>query len=295
MDNVTAEVGGDAVIESASGVTVAAGLTQTVDSGVTAGLTGQDGGSNNPGLAGALVLGIGHYDPTVHASIDSGAQVDAAGTITVTAATMVPFEVPTTVNGVEGDILYDSANPSYNLGNFVTNFLTDSMLGLGTDIFNNQASAKVEPKGESSTAIGGNIQIFQYDNETDATIGAASINQKVSDPNVLGPGRGMSFRSGSQSVTVQASTQYDNAAEAGSFDLNLTPWSLEENIRSGNVLDLYGDTKGQNAIGASVFADLLSNHTYATIDSGAKIGIGASARKRRRRSDDDCLLAGAVW
>ena len=170
------------------------------------------------------------------------------------------------------------------------------MLGLGTDIFNNQASAKVEPKGESSTAIGGNIQIFQYDNETDATIGAASINQKVSDPNALGPGRGMSFRSGSQSVTVQASTQYDNAAEAGSFDLNLTPWSLEENIRSGNVLDLYGDTKGQNAIGASVFADLLSNHTYATIDSGAKIGIGALGRaKRRRRSDDDCLLAGAVW
>ena len=133
-------------------------------------------------------------------------------------------------------------------------------------------ACKVEPKGESSTAIGGNIQIFQYDNETDATIGAASIGRKVGDWNAeLGPGRGMSFRSGSQWVAVQASTQYDNAAGAGLFDLNLTPWSLEENIRSGNVLDLYGDTKGQNAIGASVFADLLSNHTYATIDSGAQI------------------------
>jgi len=276
VDNVTAEVGGDAVIESAAGVTVAASLTQTVDTGVTAGLTGQDGTaqSTNPGLAGALALGIGHYDPTVHASIDSGAQVDAAGTIAVTATTTVPFEVPTTVNGVEGDILSNPINPSYNLANFVTNFLSDSMLGLGTDIFNNSASAKVDPKDESRTAVGGNIQVFQYSNDTEATIGAASFNQKASDPNALGQGQGISFRSGSQSVTVGASTVYDNAAEAGSLDFSLAPASLVENIRSGNVLDIYGDTKGKNAIGASVFADLLNNQTYATIDSGAKIGIG---------------------
>src|SRR5208283_395560 len=164
VDIVTAEVASTAVIESASNVTVAASLTQTVDTSATASLTGQAGASpsGNSGLAGALALGIGYYTPTVHATIDSGAQVDAAGTLAVTATTQIPFEVPTTVNGVEGDIL------------------------------NNSASAKVDPQDEDLTAIGGNIQVFVYVNDTEATIGDAQINQKVSDPNALGTGQGIS-------------------------------------------------------------------------------------------------------
>ena len=285
VDIVTAEVASTAVIESASNVTVAASLTQTVNTSATAALTGQAGASpsGNSGLAGALALGIGYYTPTVHATIDSGAQVDAAGTLAVTAITMIPFEVPTTVNGVEGDIVYNPANPNYNPLNFVTSFLTDGMLGLGTDILNNSASAKVDPTDEAETAIGGNIQVFVYVNDTEATIGDAQINQKVSDPNVLGTGQGISFQNASQSVTVQASTQYENAAEAGAFDLNLSPVSLIKNIRAkgfkqgaGSALNLYGDVSGTNAVGASVFVDALDNTTLATIDTGAKIGVGSA-------------------
>ena len=204
VDIVTAEVASTAVIESASNVAVAASLSQTVDSSVTATLTGQEGGtaSGNSGEAGALALGIGYYHPVVHATINSGAQVDAAGTIAVTATTQVPFEVPTTLNSVEGDILYDPSNPSYNPLNFVTSFLTDGMLGLGTDILNNSASAKAEPQNEDLTSIGGNIQVFVYVNDTEATIGDAEINQKVSDPNALDrarPSRSRTRRSRSPS------------------------------------------------------------------------------------------------
>ena len=195
VDNVTAEVGSDAVIESANNVTVSASLTQTVDSSASASLTGQDGNngttqSTSGGLAAALAIGVGYYSPTVKATIDSGAQVDAAGTIAVTATTDVPFEIPLTVNGVVGDIFYNPANPNYNPVNFLTGLFSDSMLGLGTDILNNTASAKVNTQDESRTALGGNIQVFVYNNNTTATIGAAKINQKVSDPNALGPGLG---------------------------------------------------------------------------------------------------------
>ncbi|MGA2700304.1 MAG: hypothetical protein ABSH35_04325 [Isosphaeraceae bacterium] len=284
VDIVTAEVASTAVIESASNVTVAASLTQTVDTSVTASFTGQSGpsASGNSGLAGALALGIGYYTPTVHATIDSGAQVDAAGTLAVTATTQIPFEVPTTVNGVEGDIVYNPDNPNYNPLNFVTSFVTDGMLGLGTDILNNSASAKVDPKDEDLTSIGGNIQVFVYVNDTEATIGDAQINQKVSDPNALGTGQGISFQNASQSVTVQASTTYENAAEAGQFELNVAPYELLKAIRddpddpTSAGFNPFGDVSGTNAIGASVFVGVLDNTTLATIDSGAQIGVGSS-------------------
>ena len=241
-DIVTAEVGADAKIESGTNVAVVAKLTQTVDTSTAASLTGQDGKqqSTSSGLAGALALGIGYYAPTVTAEIDSLASVDAAGTISVTATTDIPFEIPTTVNGVEGDILYNAGNPNYNLVNFLTLFLTDGMLGLGTDILNNTASAKVNTNDESRTALGGNIQFFYYANNTNATIGAAKINQQVSDPNALGPNQGIVFRNPAQSVSVSASTTYENAAEAGQFDLNLSPASLIQNIRAKGAKEGFG-------------------------------------------------------
>ena len=303
VDIVTALVGADARIESGTNVAISASLTQTVDSSTTASLTGQDGkqASTSSGLAGALALGIGYYTPTVTAEIDSLASVDAAGTISVTAATTIPLEVPQSVNSVEGDILYNPGNPNYNLTNFLTGLLTDGMLGLGTDILNNIASAKVNPQDEARTAVGGNIQFFDYVNDTQAIIGDANINQQVSDPNALGMNQGIVFRNPAQSVSVSATTEYENAAEAGSFDLNLSPVSLIQNIRDkglkqglGSAVDLVGDSKGQNAIGASVFIDVVSNTTSATIDSGAR-------RHRLRRltrcqcpADDHRLLARPV-
>ncbi len=285
VDIVNAEVGADARIESGTNVAISASLTQTVDSSTTASLTGQDGDqqSTSSGLAGALALGIGYYTPTVTAEIDSSASVDAAGTISVTATTTIPLEVPQSVNSVEGDILYNSGNPNYNLLNFLTGFITDGMLGLGTDILNNIASSKVNTNDEARTALGGNIQFCDYVNDTQATIGDANINQKVSDPNALGTNQGIVFRNAAQSVSVSAKTDYENAAEAGSFDLNLSPASLIQNIRDkglkqglGSAIDLVGDSKGQNAIGASVFIDVVSNTTSATIDSGAQIVVGSA-------------------
>jgi hypothetical protein len=310
VDNVTAEVQGDAVIESATNVAVAASLTQTVDTSVAASLTAQDGGFTNSsgdlGTAAALALGIGYYAPTVHAMIDDGAQVDAAGTVSVTATTSIPFEIPNgestptaqqaTAAGWAGDVTYSPGNPNYNPVNFLTGVFSDSMFGLGTDILNNVASAKVNAGQEFDTAFGGNIQVFVYENDTRATIGDAEINQNYSKPNALGPGQGIVFRNTAQSVTVMAKTIYQNAAEAGAFDLNLGAATYLKLHRSqsfggsaggvettaagkapaGALFDLYGDTKGQNAIGASAFIDVLNNYTYATIDTGAKIGVGSA-------------------
>ena len=60
--------------------------------------------------------------------------------------------------------------------------MNDGLLGLQTDILNNSASAKASAAANGSTALAGTIQIFIGQNDTEATIGDAMINQKVSDP-----------------------------------------------------------------------------------------------------------------
>ena len=232
----------------------------------------------------ALAVGIGYYAPTVTAKIDDNAQVNSAGSLSVTAMTQVPFEVPQSANAFEGDVLYDSANPSYNPLNFINGLVTDSMFGVGTDILNNTASASVAQGDAKQTSLAGNIQVFVYSINTDATIGDAKINQKTQDPDALdalGSSLGISFRSGSQSVAVSASTQYDNAAEDGNFFLNLSPSSFIDTLQQKGakaafqgMLKPTGDASGQNAIGASAFIDVLNNSTLATIDTGAQIVVG---------------------
>ena len=132
---------------------------------------------------GALALAVGYYNPQIHAKIDDLAHVDAAGTISVTATTTIPFEFPTSVSGIEGDIVYDSGNPSYNPLNFVTGLITDGAFGIGSDIFNNSATSQVSGGSKSKVSLGGKILVYYYINDTEATIGDALINQKTNDPN----------------------------------------------------------------------------------------------------------------
>ena len=166
----------------------------------------------------------------------------------------------------------------------MTGLVTDGLFGLSSDILNSSAAASVDVGDEDNTALSGNLQIFSDVINTDATIGAALINQKDSAPNPVGGGA-IGFRNGSQSVGVDASTQYENLAEDGNFFLNLSPSSFISTLQKQGdqgglknavtgIVKPTGDASGKNAIGISGFIDVLNNHTLATIDSGAEIGVG---------------------
>ncbi|MCA1685762.1 MAG: hypothetical protein LC745_07190, partial [Planctomycetia bacterium] len=282
---VKATVAATAVLESRSDINISASNTLYTNTEVTSSL---ERGDQSGGEATALAFMFAYYAPKVDATIADDAQVDAAGTVAVTATTTDPFAVPMSGQDVAQDIAFYQANSSFNPVNFVASLLTDGMLGLGADFLNNTANATAEPEAKNSKGIGGNLQIFVYVNDTKAKIGKALINQKTSDPNALGPGLGFQFRNAGQSVAVDATTTYQNAAEAGGFNLNLSardlyqaytgtaeePGSLKK--AGGAALNLFGDSKGGTAIGGSIYVDALDNTTVAEIETGAMIGVGAS-------------------
>ncbi len=285
LNEVHADVAGTAVLEAASNITVSSSLSQTNDTGVNASASREE--SQGAGKDAALAFVFGFADASVLATIDDGAHVDAAGALAVSAGTSYPLEVPTSASGLEGDAVYFSGNSSYNPLNFLTGFMNDGLLGLQTDILNNSASAKASAAANGSTALAGTIQIFVGQNDTEATIGDAMINQKVSDPaaypNAQGVNQSIQFQNSAQSVAVDSMTLYENASETGTPDLNLSPANFIKIARGAGdkspVLNFFGDTSsgpGGKAIGASIAVYVQSNKTIAEISSGAHIGVGSA-------------------
>ncbi len=285
LNTVHADVAGSAVLEAASNISVSSSFSLTYDTGVNASATRE--ASQGKATEAALAVIFAFSDPTVLATIDDGAHVDAAGALAVTASTSYPLEVPTSASDAQGDVVYSSSNSSYNPLNFLTQFLTDGMLGLQTDILNDSAAAKASAAAEGSTSLAGTIQIFVYLDDTEATIGDAMINQKEQDtsayPNAAGVEQTIKFQNPDQSISVESSMLYMNASETGTPDLNIAPTNFVKLARGSSdaspVFDLYGDTKsgpGGKAIGASIAVFVESNKTIAEISSGAMIGVGSS-------------------
>ena len=272
QNNVHAEVLPSAVIISGADADVTASLTDKNQTSSSASISKPDTSSSSNPKAAALALAFGVYLPHVTATIDDGAHVDAFGTVNVQATTSYPFLVPMTSSDF-------AALVTNNPLNFVITLLTDSTLGFASQILNNAASASVTvPDGaESPVSLAGNIQVFVFANDTEATIGNAMINQMRQDYHdaVLSD---IALPNSGQSVTVQAETDYDNVAEAGQFNLDLTPKDFIKNVRSGDILSLYGDVTGGKGkgFGASVYISAMDNTTIAEIKSGAQITLGSS-------------------
>ena len=287
VDNVTAEVGGDAVIESASGVTVAASLTQTVDSSVTASLTGQDG-ENGRSRARARASRVrwrwasGYYDPTVHATIDSGARSTPPGRSPSPRPPRSRSRSRTTVNGVEGDILYNPGNPNVQPDQLRHRLLHRQHARPGHGHLQQLGQRQGQSRGRVADGFGrkhpGLPVIIMTPRPQSAP---PNINQKASDPECAGTGPGhLVPECGRSRSAVKASTQYENAAEAGTFDLNLAPASLLENIRdvatSAATARSTATPRARTPSGPRCSSTCSTITTFATIDSGARIGIGSA-------------------
>ena len=288
FNDVHADVAGTAKLESASDVSVSSSLSQSTNTADTGSISPKTDTDPTTGKktsedkdAGALVITFGYSDPRVLATVDDGAVIDAAGTVSVDASTVYPLVVPVNPTDAAGDLVYSASNPSFNPLNAVVGLLTDPQLGLGDDFLNNESYTTVKASGEGSIAVGGSVQVFIDTNDTEATIGDALINQDASDPNALGTGDAILFQNPAQSVSVDAETQYENLADTGKFDIDLNPVDLIKNLRThgvvkgaGNAITPYDDTSGDDAFGASIFVTVLDNTTIAQVATGAKLGVG---------------------
>ena len=251
QDTVLATVGSGAVIESGAGVNVQSSLTQLYQT-VTSGTLTRWGAN---GKAYTVALSLGVFDEEVHATVDSGATIDAYGLVNVSSTLTYPFVfAPTTFSPAVTDVKQIAVDL---LGT------VQGIVGLGTA--SNATQAKAVPGQESSesgslsTAGAGAITVDVFINDCEATIGDAEINQNTgslfrgtaNDPNK------------SQSVAVSASTTYDNVGIDGSFNFKLS-------LRPLTV----GASASGTGLGGAIDVNVMDNTTLAQIQSGAQIHIG---------------------
>ncbi len=284
LNTVKTDITGTAVLESAADLSVNSSLEVNTDTKAASELAkpeagaegGGGGGEATGGTSGSLAIMVGVYLPTVTATVEDGAQLDAYGTLTVSAKTEYPLIVPTTTAALQSKFGEDPTK-------FVGDLLSDSELGAAGLLINNDALSSVKNGAEGSVGIAGNLQVLVYVNDTEAIVGNAKINQKASDPNYLGDGSNLALQNPGQSVAVTAETDYNNIAEGGKFALNLSPEEFVKNYREkgakgavGEAFNLYGDDAAGSGYGASIYINALDDTTIAQISSGAKIGVGAS-------------------
>ena len=267
QDTVLATVGGHAVIESGAGVNVRSSLEQQYLTVAQGSLTR----SGPNGKAFSLALDLAVFDEEVHATVDSGATIDAYGSIAVSSSITYPFAfdkgaIAVAASGVAGTLgIPKSAVPvlSQILGVIVggASFEASSLA---------QASAVPAQGGSLTTAGAGAVTVDVFINDCEATIGDAAINQNT----------GSEFRGSAgdpntkQSVAVSASTTYDSVGIDGV--LNLSVGGLSQAISERSLSALGGPSASGTAAGGAIDINVMDNTTLAQIQSGAQIHIGSA-------------------
>lgn len=119
-NDVHATVGGDAVIQSGQDVHVDAGLTQTTSDSTVATISVPEGAKQSDA---ALAATVQLFSPTVKATVSDGAQIDAFGTIDVSATLDYPFLFP--VSGTN-----DALGETTQVATYLANVLSGAELRL---------------------------------------------------------------------------------------------------------------------------------------------------------------------
>ncbi|MEJ2167167.1 MAG: hypothetical protein P8X90_16690, partial [Desulfobacterales bacterium] len=250
-NDVSAIIGESAVLKTRKDVDVQARLTDRVQSLAESVINQPDDDDNTISIA--VIVGL--YDNTAFAGIAGGARVDAGRAVTVTSGIAYPFLTdPLELYGPD-----DFASPT------AIGTLLDQKLGIQSKLFNSWARS-VGVGGETF-GIAGAVDYLDFTNDARALIGAgAYINQ---DP---------LYRTGAQSVAIEADIAMQLVDIAGIFDINLQASTLEELKKKGDPLESLnpmGSGSDKGGFGGSAFLMFLDNTTIAAVDDGARIHTSA--------------------
>ena len=273
--NVNALVSKTAVLQSDTDVTVNASsqnysqviadgqVIKAVQTKTTLGGTGQQSDFTKF-LAVAVAVAFGSYDNTVLATVDSGAQIDAEGAITVVSELTYPDLTQFLPFNPDS---FDITSPSS--GNWMQQ-LSNALDGRGgLDLLMNvwANSSSTTAGSPASVSVTGSFGIASYTNDSEATIGSgALINQNPE------------FQNPSQFVGVFADTTMTLLNLAGVIKLQLDPTGLKAASKSNSrAISPIGNQAGTLGIGGSILLQTVDNTTLAQIETGAMVHTGTGA------------------
>ncbi|MCO6453768.1 MAG: hypothetical protein J5I93_00495, partial [Pirellulaceae bacterium] len=269
VDNkVVAEVGATAVLKSTAGIIVDAAITEnnqalnaTTNTQAKPKDSANAAASKGRKLDLAIAFVFNQLTNTATASIEGGAQVDAAGALVVASDVIYPWAA-------------QIQNPNkFNIGKFAKGLFTGTLAR--SELVNNWtlAAARADQDPGDPLTLAGAVNYVGYNNTSTATIGdGASVNQ---DPAYRGP---------EQSVTVSAQTTIHAVNYTGNTQFNLAPADLIKAGRDGGwrgtANTVFGgkDNGAAVGIGAALTYVSMNNTTEATVGGPAtRINFGQSA------------------
>ena len=241
-------------------VTVAATLEQKTQSVAQANAIKND---SSDGSSGAAAFNINLNTNHAIATLGGGVASDAGGTTTVSTTVSYPLlnEAVDATAGLPANLKDLGAYKALLL-------LYKNTLGIGNELLNNWSVTTATANGASGKAVSGSVSVANYDNESEATIGAgAQVNQTVS------------YQDAAQAVVVKATTDMllVNLAGEGKWSTSLTKPAQE--IAGGiskpskikQDLTSTGNTSSSMSLGGSFLVGLLTDVTTATVGSGAAL------------------------
>ena len=259
---MNAIISSTAVLESDTDVTVNASsqnYSQVIADGQV--ITPQVDGEKL--LAVAVAVALGSYDNTVLATVDSGAQIDASGALTVVSeltypdlTQFLPFDPSS----------FDITSPTNGAWMQQLSNALDGRGGLDL-LMNVWANASSTTAGlPAQVSITGSFGSATYTNDSEATIGSgALINQNPQ------------FQTSSQYVGVFADTTMSLLNLAGVIKLQLDPTGLNAAATSKlrtSPISPFGNQAGTIGVGGSILLQTVDSTTIAQIDSGAMVHTG---------------------
>ena len=217
----------------------------------------------------AVVVGV--YKDVAHATIESGAELDALRATRVISLIEHPYAL--SPDELFPSTLAEFVDSIQSEGFEAINKYLDGTFGLQSSI-NSWARATAEA---DKVGIAGSVTFLTYDNEAVTTVeNGALINQDVAFRTYASNEHKNNLKS-EQVVSIEASNYMELINVAGTFDFsfltgNIDPWTLE--APQGPSVSLEGGSGGRGGVGGAVFVLLLDNTTHSIVEDGARIYSG---------------------
>jgi len=269
--DVTTIIGPTAHLRSSKDISVSAEISQASQVASSSGATNPAGQEAQASVA--VALGVGIFNNTARAVVDSGAELDANGAIRVDSSVDYGFLISNPLSAINPAEFMKTTGPEGWA------FMMDGTLGYSSNLFNTFVMTSAS-KGK--VAGGGSFAVNIYNNTSEAKIkNGAKINQQDE----------LRFRGGEQTVAVTATADMNLIGVVGVAGLSLNidgfikAFSGEgvknaiggkDKILAGlkELVNPFGAEGDEGGIGASFLVEVIDNTTEAVIEGGALVHTG---------------------
>jgi hypothetical protein len=280
VNNVSVVLGN--TVESASGLTVNASLTHSIQTQAEGVKSPSQTNNTDATFGGAATVGMAYDSATV--TVEPDAHLDASGAMSLNASVTYPFLAP--LDSPDDFFSYVLNQLETNPQSTISGFLGNVFL-LKQDLVNSWARS-VDNDTNSTASIAGAVD-YQYHNTT-ATVdvgGGVQINQNPA------------YASKNQSVNLDAETHVDMVNVGGIFDYDLSPEGLIKSARLGptNSIQPWGAQGGKLGIGGAFRMVDFNTTTHAIIegqDTAGKATTITATDGLGLNSNNDGFVLGVV-